>query len=255
MKVFHLCILLTFTAVGSLYSQSENEIAKKLSNPLGYISAPFQNNFDFNIKPNNGFRWTLSMQPFIPLSLNDNWNLLNRLVVPVVSQSNIFKNTSQAGMSDLLVNSFLSPKGSGMIWGVGPAFYLPIGFPKELTSTKWGLGPNIIILKQARALTLALLVFHLWSVTGSETRPDFSFTYSQPMIFYNFAGGWGVGASSESSYEWKSKASSGAIIVTGSKLIDLGGQLINVVIGPKYYFGNINRPNFGIRLSLNLLFP
>lgn len=238
-----------------IYSQNKVDIAKRLSNPLGYISVPFQNNIDFNIPKNNGFRWTLNLLPIIPFSLNKNIEVINRLVVPVIYQNDIYKNKSQTGISDLLINSFISPKNSSIEWGIGPALSIPSGFPEELTTRKWGAGPNVIAMKTKGRFIIGALLFHLWSLNENNTRPDYSFTYFQPVSLYNFNHGWGIGLSAEISNEWIKKTLSGAIIFQGSKLLNISGQLVNFVLGPKLYFGNFNKPELGIRASFNFLFP
>ncbi len=254
MKFLFVCIVVLIMT-SNLHSQSANEVAKRLSNPLGYISVPFQSNIDFNIQPNNGFRWTMNLLPIIPFSLNKNFNVINRLVVPVISQSDIFKGTTQTGISDLLVNSFLSPKNSSVVWGIGPAVSFPSGFPDEVATKKWGAGPNVIAMKTSGRLIVGALLFHLWSFAGSAERPDYSFTYFQPVSLYNFNAEWGMGLSAEISNEWMKKVSNGALIFQGSKLMNVYGQLVNFVLGPKYYFGNFRKPELGIRASMNLLFP
>jgi hypothetical protein len=59
------------------------ELAKKLANPVAsMISVPFQSNFDFGMGPNeDGFRYTLNIQPVIPFKLGDNWNLISRTII------------------------------------------------------------------------------------------------------------------------------------------------------------------------------
>ena len=68
---------------------SEVTYAKELSNPVAaLISVPFQSNFDDNIGPQReGQRYTLNIQPVIPITLTDDWNLISRTILPVVSQS------------------------------------------------------------------------------------------------------------------------------------------------------------------------
>src|SRR5262245_16937785 len=63
-------------------SSSEGELAKKLSNPISsLISVPFQSNFDFNAgQDNDKFKYTLNVQPVIPISLNQDWNLIARVI-------------------------------------------------------------------------------------------------------------------------------------------------------------------------------
>ena len=50
--------------------QNEGELAKKLQNPVAnLISVPLQSNWDFGIGPADALRYTLSVQPILPLTL------------------------------------------------------------------------------------------------------------------------------------------------------------------------------------------
>ena len=61
------------------------ELAKKLSNPVAsLISVPIQNNWDFGIGSANAMRYTANIQPVIPISLSEDWNLITRTIVPVI---------------------------------------------------------------------------------------------------------------------------------------------------------------------------
>ena len=90
--------------------ESKDELAKKLANPIAsLISVPLQNNFDYGIGPFNGNKYTLNVQPVIPISLNDNWNLISRTIVPIVSQSDILADgNSEFGLSDIVQSFFFS---------------------------------------------------------------------------------------------------------------------------------------------------
>ena len=89
-----------------------DELAKKLQNPLAsLISVPFQSNFDFGYDPADGSRWLMNVQPVIPLSISEDWNLIGRVILPVISQDDIFgESGSQTGIGDALVTGFFSPK-------------------------------------------------------------------------------------------------------------------------------------------------
>ena len=64
---------------------ADEDLAKKLQNPIAnLISVPFQYNIDFSIGEKNARRQTLNIQPLIPISLNQDWNMIVRTIVPVI---------------------------------------------------------------------------------------------------------------------------------------------------------------------------
>src|SRR5262245_16353672 len=102
------------------------EIAQKLNNPVAsLISVPLQNNFDFGGGPNDkGFQYKLNIQPVIPFSLNEHWNLITRTILPYIYQEERIGTGSQSGLGDTTMSLWLSPKEptpGGLIWGLGPA--------------------------------------------------------------------------------------------------------------------------------------
>ena len=61
------------------------ELAKKLQNPVAnLISVPIQNNWDFGIGDANAMRYTANIQPVIPFSISEDWNLITRTILPVI---------------------------------------------------------------------------------------------------------------------------------------------------------------------------
>jgi hypothetical protein len=227
----------------------------KLSNPVGFISVPFQNNFEGGIKPNHGFKWTLNLQPILPFALNRDWNLINRISLPVIHQGNVFGGTAQTGIGDAVLNVLFSPKSGRFIWGAGPVFYFPIGSSEYLTLKKWGAGPTALAIVRSGRLTAGILYFHAWSFAGGSGRPGFSFSYAQPFLNRALSKGWGVGITSEIINETRSRTTNGTVIFTGSKLARAAGFWINCIAGPRLYFGNFNKPAWGARAAVALLFP
>ncbi len=177
------------------------KLAKQLANPISsLISVPFQANEDFGYGPShNGYKFTLNIQPVIPISLNKDWNLILRTIVPVVSQHDLFyvenvpkslhiiQNRSQDGLSDTTQSFFFSPKKTGpwgLVWGIGPAFLYPTGTHPFVGTGTFSIGPTVVVLKQIGGLTAGALMNQLWSVAIEEDRQSFSQMFLQPFLAY-----------------------------------------------------------------------
>ena len=62
-------------------------LAKAAQNPIAaMISLPFQNNTTLNAGPEKQTQNVLNIQPVIPIKLDDEWNLIARTIIPVISQ-------------------------------------------------------------------------------------------------------------------------------------------------------------------------
>jgi hypothetical protein len=207
---------------------SAEDLAKKLQNPVAsLISVPFQNNFDFGLGPSHtGWRYTLNIQPVIPISLTKDWNLISRTILPVISQHNavgapveaggdeveVIQSGSRAtvdvnqdGLGDTVQSFFLSPVKSGpggIIWGLGPVFLLPTATEDLLGSGKWGAGPTAVVLKQTAGWTYGILANHIWSIAGDEQRAYVNSTFLQPFLSYTTTKTT-FGVNTESTYDWR----------------------------------------------------
>lgn len=88
-------------------------LAQKLSNPVAsLISVPIQINYDDNYGLNDkGSVWRTNVQPVIPISLNDDWNMISRTIIPIVKQSDVpIPGVSESGIGDVVQSVFFSPK-------------------------------------------------------------------------------------------------------------------------------------------------
>ncbi|WP_194977137.1 transporter [Aquiflexum lacus] len=255
--------MLSFLAIAqeeSSGTSAADELAKKLQNPVAsLISVPFQNNFDFGIGPSNGSRYTLNFQPVIPMSISEDWNLIARVIVPVISQNNVFgESGSQSGLSDIVLSGFFSPKeptSGGLIWGVGPAILVPTATNNLLGTQKFGLGPTAVALKQSGMTSFGVLINHIWSVAGNADRANVNSTFFEPFIAQNFPGGKAISLNTELTQNWEAGLASGSVNLVGSKVLMFGKQATQLAIGPRLHYGKGNTASWGIRAAFVLLFP
>ena len=183
------------------------ELAKKLSNPISdLVSVPFQFNWEQGVGPDDQTRFILNVQPVMPFTLNEDWNMIARVIVPLVSQPALFEGGAPAsGVSDILTSFFFSPSKGELTWGVGPVINLPSTTEPTLGTEKWSAGPTVVALKQQGPWTYGALWNQIWSFAGNPDRNDVSQMFLQPFLAYNTKSLWTITIQSESTANWEAE--------------------------------------------------
>ena len=250
-----LALAVTAGAAAAQEETSDRELAKQLANPVSsLISVPFQFNYDccYNADHDDP-RYTVNVQPVVPIALNANWNLIVRTILPIVYASG---DIDHAGFGDTTQSFFFSPRShNGFTWAVGPALYYPTG-TDDLSAAKWGAGPTALALREQGHATYGVLFNHIWSVAGDDSHADFSNTFIQPFFSYTLPDTTGISINSESTYDWKHDQWTVPINVGVNHLYAIHGQRVQLGATARAYLdAPSDGPDWGLRFNATLLFP
>jgi len=235
------------------------ELARAAQNPVAsMISLPFQNNTNFNFGPQEKTQNVLNIQPVWPFELNEDWNLITRTILPVVSQPAFTPSQDRKnGLGDTLFTAFFSPKESGQwIWGVGPALLLPTSTDDRLGAGEWGAGPSAVVLTIRGPWVVGSLFNNVWSFTDDKAVNLFTWQY---FVNYNLDDGWYLTSAPIITANWEADSSDTWTVPFGGgvgKIFRIGKQPMNVSAAAYY---NVVHPDFGadwqMRFQVQFLFP
>jgi hypothetical protein len=250
------------TAPADDAQSQEDKLAMQLNNPVAsLISVPLQSNWDFGLGDGSGQKFTLNIQPVIPISISEDWNLIVRTILPVIDQSGAFGpgSGSQSGLGNTTQSFFFSPKEpgpGGLIWGLGPVGYYPTATNSLLGPEKWGLGPTFVGLVQKKGWTVGVLANQIWSVGGDSDVQNISSLFLQPFVAYTTKTHTTFTVNTESTYDWENKQWTIPLNFMVSQVLKIGRQPVSFQIGGRYYAESpTGGPEWGIRATFTLLFP
>jgi len=239
-----------------------SDLAKKTQNPVSdLISLPLQNNFNFGVGPGNDVQWILNIQPVAPVRIAENWNLINRPIIPVIYQPEIEPGTgSQFGLGDIQYQAYLSPANPGkVIWGAGVALGFPSATENELGTDKWTAGPGIVALTMPGNWVIGALANNVWSYAGCGDQ-DVNQLLIQPIVNYNLSKGWYLTSVPIITANWEADSGNRWTIPIGGgagKVQKFGKQPVNAQLQAFY---NLDKPentgaDWQLRFQVQLLFP
>ena len=240
---------------------STAELAKAVQNPIAnLISLPLQNNTDFNFGPQDETLNTLNVQPVWPFEISDNWNLITRTIVPIVSQPGLTSGQSrETGLGDTTFTGFFSPKGSGKwIWGAGPVVLIPTNTDSRLGADEWGVGASVVVLTMPGNWVVGSLVSNVWDI-GASAGNEVNFFTWQYFVNYNMDGGWYLTSAPINTANWEAESGQKWTVPVGGgagRVFRIGKQPINA---SAQYFYNLEHPDqvgdWSLRLQLQFMFP
>ena len=276
---FLLVLGLSMPAAGQQEPSAE-ELAKKTQNPVAdLISVPLQNNFNFGAGfHHNKMTYVLNVQPVIPISINEEWNLITRTIMPIINQPSLFPtaggtvhSTTGTGLGDINPTVFLSPAKPGeLIWGVGPTMTLPTATDRDLGSGKWSMGPAAVALAIKGHWVFGALMNNQWSVGGWGDKAVNAMLL-QWFVNYNLPDGWYLTSAPIVTADWKADKAGdvwtaplgggfGKLFRLGQILPLEGHPIAKLPINTQLAaYGNVAKPEFGpawqLRFQIQFLFP
>ena len=249
-----------------VFAQDSDALAKAAQNPIAsMISLPIQSNTNLNVGSGKGTQEVLNIQPVYPVSLNNDWNLITRTIIPFISQPELSSGQGRTnGLGDMQFSAFISPVAptqSGWIWGAGAIAQLPTATSDVLGQGKWGAGPTAVALKIDGPWVYGALANNVWSFAGSDDRRSVNQLLIQPFVNYNVPGrpGFYITTSPIITADWKADSSQRWTVPIGlgvGQIMKWGTQPVNLQAAAYY---NVDRPdgaaNWNLRVQVQFLFP
>ena len=261
-KCLVFALILLMPAIIEAQEDEEADLVKQTQNPVAdLISVPFQNNTNFGIGPHDRIQNILNIQPVVPFGLTENWNLIARVIAPVIYQPDFFEESGGSNfLGDISATAFFAPAESGkIIWGAGPVMLFPTASKGEYSSKKWGLGPSAVVLTMKGPWVVGALVNNIWSVAGDEDRGDINQMLFQYFINFNLPDGWVISSAPIITANWEADSDNKWTVPIGvgvGKLIMVGKLPVNCGV---HYYNNVKKPEYGadwtLRTQIQFLFP
>ena len=235
-------------------------LAKQTQNPVAdLVSIPFQFNFNSGGGLGDGTLYNLNIQPVIPITLNKDWKLIARAIVPYIS-SPAPGGGQEGGFGDIQLQSYLTPAHSGkIIWGIGPLFSFPAATNPLVRTGSWAVGPAAVVLTMPGHWVIGGLVNQLWTYADNGGPPEVNQFVVQPFINYNFGVGWALSTAPLITANWDAPSGEEWTVPLGvgiTKTTVFNRRPMN--IGLQYYH-NVVHPDSGpsdqVRIVLALLYP
>ncbi|MBK1792295.1 hypothetical protein [Persicirhabdus sediminis] len=253
-SIFSLLSLLSLCSPS--YAQSD-DLAAAAQNPLAsMISLPFQNNTTFGNRGGDVSN-SLNIQPVLPFTLSEDWNLITRTILPVVSAPDPVGSGNINGLGDTSFTGWFSPQEpvNYITWGVGPTLYMPTA-TNNLGLDQWGGGISAVGVYIKDKWVAGGLASNTWGFDDTDQLNSF---YSQIFVNYNMDNGWYLVSAPIITANWNADSSDRWVVPIGGgigKIMRWGKQPVN--LNAQIYY-NIEKPedygDYTFRLQLQFMFP
>ena len=238
-------------------------LAKASQNPIASLTTlPFQFNWNMGIGEYERTQTVINIQPVLPVKIGENWNMINRIIIPVMIQPEITdESNSTAGLGSINYTAFFTPKPFGKTAiGFGLSLLIPTNSANALGDGQFAIGPSIVLFSGAGNWTFGFVAAQNWAYYSPNAADKHSSFFTQYFINYNLKKAWSIGTSPTITVNWNAEDEEKATVPFGlnvAKVTKFGKQPIRLALG---YYYNAIVPTDGaksgqIQFMFVLLFP
>jgi len=238
-----------------LSTRSENPLSNLPSLTFGHIFSAHIGRFR---RPQN----ITNIQPNVPISISDAYNVVVRANVPLVDQP-VGRADRVYALSDTTIQALFTRKNPGSFaWGFGPAVALPTRTDDSVGFGLPGAGVAFAVVKTEGRWLFGINASHIWSIGEAHTgvnQVEYSLTTFQPFVNYAIGDGWAINFSSVMTANWL--AGSGQqlripLSVLLKKTFIVQQQPMSLGVGATYVpVRPDNAAEWQLRAQYSLLFP
>jgi hypothetical protein len=256
-------------------SKSMEELGKQLNNPISSVwNITTQSNLYFykgDLSPAYRGQFVFNFQPVLPIPLTENWTLIPRPIIPILSSPYIsgvnmdvpFLGPSSvsprwdrtSGLGDIGLVTMLSPNIPGMILGFGPSFIFPSASTYDLGQGKWQMGPAVVLGFVSKNWVGGVFPQHWWSVGGTSVTQVTSQTNIQYFLFRMLPKGWQVGFAPNILINWRADSRNQVTFPLGlgaGRTLKLGGVPVQTTM--EFQWMPVYPEDFGQRYNIRFVF-
>jgi hypothetical protein len=242
----------------TINNHSHIDLVRQYQNPLArFTRVQIEDNAQFGFGPNNEVLNFLRLQPLIPIQLNQQWDIVTRLVIPIM---HLPWPESTDGLSDIGLQVFLTPAQTGkLIWGIGSSFLFPTATHEMLGTEKWSAGPAAAVVYINGHWIIGAVGQNIFSFAGDDSRQDVNAMTIRPIVNYTLPNGWYLTSSPTIAADWEADKESRWLVPVGGgigKVLKIGRQQMSAVVEAYHHAKSPEiGPDWQLRLQFTLLFP
>ena len=194
-------------------TENLGDVAQQMNNPVGPLWLLINQHdtvwWNGDAKRGSTPQHNFKVQPVMPVSLNDDWNLILRPVLPFVSldtpdaTSGRFERND--GFGDAALLAALSPADTGAetVWGVGVTQIFDTASRDELGQEQFGAGPAATYFHLGEKWVVGAVAQHWWGYSEPNDRDSLNLTDFQYVLRYRLTPTLQLGMSPNIQVNWQ----------------------------------------------------